>query len=159
MGRLYRKFFTAAATLSLVIFLLQTLSCRAAAIDDSLPDATLLAQMELRAQQAKPREQCFLYTELVHAMTEVAGHQMLAGETENAAATLKQVQHYAELIHLGLANDTKRLMNAQLLMHHTNRRLDEYVHKAAFEDRETMEATLKQLSRVEDELLNQVFTH
>ena len=84
---------------------------------------------------------------------------MLAGDVDTAALTLKRVEHYAQLVHLGLANDTKRVMNAQMLMHHTNRRLDEYVRKAAFEDRETLQATLKQLNRIEDELLTQVFAH
>ena len=136
-----------------------SLPCRAAAIDEILPDANTLAQWELRAQQAKPREQCFLYTELVHVMTELAGREMLAGNTEKAAAALKSVQHYALLIHAGMANDAKRLMNAQMLMHHTTRRLSEYVRKASYEDRGSMEATLKQLTGVEDELLTQVFAH
>jgi len=153
MGRLHRICLSAAFSLCL------TLPCCAAAIDEALPDATTLAQMEARALQAKPREQCFLYTELIHTLTELAGHQVLAGDPESAAASLKQVQHYAELIHLSLANDTKRLMNAQMLMHHTTRRLDEYVHKAAFEDRDMLALTLKQLTHVEDELLTQVFVH
>ena len=135
------------------------LPCHAATTDEALPDANALAQLELHAQQAKPREQCFLYTELIHTMTEIAGHQMLAGDIDHATETLKRVERYARLIHLGLANDTKRLMNAQMLMHHTTRRLDEYVHKASSEDREMLQATLKQLTQVEDELLNQVFAH
>lgn len=155
MGRLHRI----SAIAAFALFFALSLPCHAAAIDDSLPDAGTLAQMEARAQQARPREQCFLYTELVHVMTELAGHEMLTGDTAAATATLLQVQHYAQLIHLGLANDTKRLMNAQMLMHHTTRRLDAYVHQASFEDRDTMQATLKQLTQVEDELLNQVFTH
>jgi hypothetical protein len=154
MGRLRKIVFSAVFALLLV----SALPCRAA-IDEVMPDANALAQMELRARLAKPREQCYLYTELVHVYTEIAGKQFLAGDIEQATLTLKHVEQYAELIHLNLANDTKRLMNAQLLMHHTTRRLDEYVHHAAFEDRETLQATLKQLTQVEDELLNQVFTH
>jgi hypothetical protein len=154
MGRFYRI----STALAFALFF-AVIPCHAAAIDETLLDANAISQMEARALQAKPREQCFLYTELVHAMTELASHQMLAGDTENATATLKRVQQYAQLIHLGLAQDTKRLMNAQMLMHHTTRRLDECVRKASYEDRETMEATLKQLTKVEDELLNQVFVH
>ena len=130
-----------------------------AAIDEILPDEQGLALLEQRAQQAKPREQCFLYTELVHTMTEVAGKQMLAGDTAHASATLKRVEHYAELIHIGLANDTKRLKNAEMLMHHTTHRLTDYLHAASTDDRETLEATLKQLNQVQDELLAQVFIH
>ena len=150
------RFFSIA---TLVFLLALTLPCRAAAIDDMLLDANAVSQLEQRALHAKPREQCFLYTELVHAMTEVAGREMLAGNSENAAAALKRVQHYATLIHTGVSDDAKRLMNAQMLMHHTTRRLSEYVHKASYEDRESMEATLKQLTAVEDELLTHVFAH
>jgi hypothetical protein len=153
MGRLPRTLLLAAITFSI------TLPCRAVATDETLPDPGTLAQMEAQALQAKPRDQCFLYTELVHKLTELAGHQMLAGDSSGADTTLHQVQHYAALIHLGLANNTKRLMNAQMLMHHTTLKLDGYVHKASFEDRGPMEATLKQLTQVEGELLNQVFSH
>ena len=153
MGRLLR------ITVAAIFLLASGVPAVAAAIDDNLMDSAAIAQLELRAQQAKPREQCFLYTELVHIYTELAGRQMLAGDIELAAATLKRVEHYAQLVHMDLADDTKRVMNAQILMHHTTRRLDEYVRKASFEDRETLQATLKQLNRIEDELLTQVFAH
>jgi hypothetical protein len=131
----------------------------ASSIDETLPDAQTLSRLELQAQEAKPREQCFLYAELVHTMTEIAGKQMLDGDTDQASATLKKVEHYAQLIHLGLAHDTKRLKNAELLMHHTTYRLNEYLHRASGEDQATLEATLKQLDHVHDELLAQVFNH
>src|SRR3984957_15941279 len=109
----------------LVLLLSFSLPARSSSVDENLPDAQALAQLELRAQQAGPRDQCFLYTELVHTMTEIAGKQMLNGDIEQASATLKKVEHYAQLIHLNLANDTKRLKNAELLMHHTTYRLRE----------------------------------
>ncbi len=131
----------------------------AASIDESLPDAQALNQLELRARQASPRDQCFLYAELVHTMTEIAGRQMLQGDVDQASATLKQVERYAALIHLGLSNDTKRVKNTEQLMHHTTYRLGEYLHQASGEDRATLQATLKQLDQVHDELLAQVFNH
>jgi hypothetical protein len=129
----------------------------ASSVDDNLLTSQAITQLEARAQQAKPREQCFLYTELVHNMTELAGKQMLAGDVDQASATLKKVEHYAELIHLNLANDTKRLKNAEMLMHHTTYRLGEYLHQASSEDQVTLKATLKQLDQIQDEILNQVF--
>ncbi len=131
----------------------------ASSVDENLPDAQALSRLELQAQQAKPREQCFLYTELVHTMTEIAGKEMLNGDTDQASAMLKKIEHYAQLIHLGLARDTKRLKNAELLMHHTTRRLGEYLHRASSDDQVTLQATLKQLNIVQDELLTQVFNH
>ncbi|WP_158944352.1 hypothetical protein [Granulicella sp. S190] len=147
------------ALLSLPLLLSLPTPARAASVDENLPDAQALMQLELRAQQANPRDQCFLYTELVHVMTEMAGKQMLDGDVDQASATLKKVNAYAQLIHMDLASNTKRLKNAELLMHHTSYRLSEYLHKASSEDRDTLNATLKQLDQVHDELLAQVFKH
>jgi len=130
---------------------------RAANVDDNLPNAQALLALELRAQQAKPQDQCFLYTELVHVMTEIAGKQMLDGDVDQATATLKTVNDYAKLIHMDLSSISKRVKNAEELMHHTSYRLGEYLRKASNEDRDTLQATLKQLDQVHDELLAQVF--
>ena len=130
---------------------------RASNVDDNLPNAQALLALELRAQQAKPQDQCFLYTELVHVMTEIAGKQMLDGDVDQATATLKKVNDYAKLIHMDLSSNSKRVKNAEELMHHTSYRLGEYLRKASNEDRDTLQATLKQLDQVHDELLAQVF--
>ena len=148
-----------AALLLLSLLLSTSTSARAAAVDETLPDAQALIQLELKAQQASPRDQCFLYTELVHVMTEMAGKQMLNGDVDQASATLKQVNAYAQLIHMDLGSNAKRLKNAEQLMHHTTYRLSEYLHQASSEDRDTLKATLKQLDQVHDELLAQVFKH
>jgi hypothetical protein len=145
--------------LPLTLVLLPSSTCYAAAIDDTVPTPQAISQLEQRAQQAHPRDQCFLYTELVHSMTELAGKQMLDGDVDHASATLKKIEHYAHLIHLGLARDTKRLKNAELLMHHTTHRLGDYMHAASGDDRVVLQATLKQLDQVQDEILTQVFAH
>jgi hypothetical protein len=118
-----------------------------------------LRTLEQRASEAKPREQCFLYTELVHVMTEKAGKEINDGDTEQAAATLKQIDKYAHLIHLNLARDTKRIKNAQMLMHNTTYRLGQYLHLVSGDDQVTVKDTLKQLNQVNEELLAQVFSH
>jgi hypothetical protein len=130
---------------------------RAANVDDNLPNAQAVLALELRAQQANPRDQCFLYTELVHVMTEIAGKQMLDGDVDQATASLRKVNDYAKLIHMDLSSNSKRVKNAEELMHHTSYRLGEYLRKASNEDRDTLQATLKQLDQVHDELLAQVF--
>jgi len=145
--------------LPVLTMLLAVPSARAVAADDILLDQQAIAQLEARAAVANPREQCFLYTELVHHMTEVAAHQMLEGDAEHASATLKRVEHYAQLIHIGLAKDTKRLKNAEMLMHKTTYRLTGFLHAASDEDKATLKATLKQLDTVQEELLDQVFNH
>src|SRR6202030_3363901 len=104
----YRTFCCKTITFALAITFLAGVPCRAAT-DPAAPDTQAIAQLELKASQANPREQCFLYAQLVQTMSEAAGRQMLNGESEQAAATLKKTEHYAQLIHLGLARDTKKL--------------------------------------------------
>jgi hypothetical protein len=155
--KLTQRFTEVLLPLSLLVPLCVT--AHASSVDDNLPDAQALAQLELRAQQASPRDQCFLYTELVHTMTEIAGKQMLNGDIDKASDTLKKVNHYAQLIHMDLASNSKRIKNAEMLMHHTTYRLSEYLHKASGEDQDNLKATLKQLDKVHDELLAQVLRH
>jgi hypothetical protein len=146
--------------LCLVLSLCTPLRAAAGGLDKSvILDDQALMQLEQRAEQANPREQCFLYTELVSAMTEIAGKQLNDGDVDHASATLKKVAKYADLIHMNLARDTKRLKNAEMLMHRTTYRLNEYLHRASSEDRPTLQATLKQLNQVQTELLAQVFNH
>ena len=145
--------------LLLLLSLALTPALRASSHDLAIVDAQTMTELEARAQQASPRDQCFLYTELVSGMTELAGKQLLEGDIEKASATLKRVEHYSQLIHLGLARDTKRIKDAEMLMHHTTFRLNEILHKASGEDRATLQSTLKQLNSIQDELLTQVFQH
>jgi hypothetical protein len=141
--------------LPLLICSLSTISF-ASGIDESItPEG--IQQLEQRALQASPRDQCFLYTELVHSMTELAGKQMLAGDIDHANATLKRVDHYAHMIHAALASNDKRLKNAEMLMHHTIQRLGDYMHAASGEDQASLKTTLKQLDQVHSEILTQVF--
>ena len=144
---------------SLAFLLFFALTPARASNNDLSLDAAALTQLEDRAEHAAAREQCFLYTELVHVYTQVAGRQMAAGEMEQASATLKRIQSFATHIHMGLAKDTKRLKNAEILMHSTVRNLGEYMHHVSSDDRAVVESTLKQLDKVNDELLAQVFAH
>jgi hypothetical protein len=154
------RFIPALSLASLGLFTILCFSAPAhAAIDESVPTADGLAQLEQRARDAKPREQCFLYTELVHAMTMKAGKEISDGETEQAASTLKKVNQYAHLIQMNLARDTKKIKDAQMLMHHTTYRLAQYLHLVSDDDKQSVQDTLKQLNQVNEELLTQVFQH
>jgi hypothetical protein len=135
-----------------------SLSCvRAFAVDDRLVDPQAMAALVAKADQAQPKEQCFLYAELVHDMTELAGQQLSSGEGDRASATLKQVQQYAQKIHMGLAEDGKKMKNAEQLVRHTSFRLNGILNAASYEDRQVLQATLKQLEQVQTELMMQVF--
>jgi hypothetical protein len=156
---MYGKVHTPTLLITLPLFLSLCTAAQAAAFDENLPTAQAISQLELRAQQASPRDQCFLYAELVHTMTEIAGRQMLQGDVDQASATLKKVEQYASLMHLGITNNSKRVKDAEQLMHHTTYRLGEYLRQASWEDRATLQTALKQIDQIHDELLTQVFKH
>jgi hypothetical protein len=120
-------------------------------------DPVALSALAAKASLASPKDQCFLYAELVHQMTELAGRQLNDGQ--DPAATLRAVRDYTQKIHLNQAKDSKRLKNAQILMEHTAFRLNEYLHSAALDDRPVLESTLKNLNQVQNELMMQVFRH
>ena len=129
----------------------------ALAASDKVVDQQQISALEARAAQAAPKEQCFLYAELAHSMAELASQQLSAGDTAKASASLKAVQLYAEKIHMGVADDAKKLKTAEIMMRHTAYRLKELMMGAPLEDRPTLESTLRQLDQVQAEMMLQVF--
>jgi hypothetical protein len=136
-----------------------TVAPAAFAANDKILDVQEIAALESRAAQAAPKEQCFLYAELAHSMTELAGQQLNAGNGNQASASLKAVQQYTAKIHMNVAEDAKKLKNAEILMRHTAFRLKEIMLGASIDDRPTLESTLKQLDQVQSEMMLQVFKH
>ncbi len=53
----------------------------ASGLDDS---PTALAALQAKADQAQPRDRCFLYAKLVSQMTDLAGHQLNSGDSGQA---------------------------------------------------------------------------
>ncbi len=142
-----------------ILVCIATPSVARASADEVILDDSALIQLENRALAAPAREQCFLYAELVHNLTEIAGRQLAAGDNVQASATIRRIDAFAQKIHMSLARDTKRLKNAEMLMHHTTRRLADMLHVAPTEDRPVLQSTLTRLDTVQAELLTQVFVH
>jgi len=144
---------------TVVVFFLALPLAHALSSHDDLTTEAGLAQFEQRAEHAEAREQAFLYTELVQVYTQMAGKQIAAGEMDEANLTLKRIQHCAEKIHEGLARNTKKLKDTEMMLHMATYHLGQYMHTLSNDDKPTVESTLKQLDKVHDELLAQVFAH
>jgi len=143
---------------AVVVFLTVTaLPACASGLDDKIPDQQSIDALALKASQAQPREQCFLYAELVHQMTEFSVRRYAAGDVEKAADLLKQIQQLAHKIHLSLGEDNKRLKSAEILLRHTAFRLTEMLHSSSFEDQTLVAQTLAQVSQAQNEAMLQVF--
>jgi len=144
------------SALVLIVTALAIPAC-ASSLDDKVPDLQTINALELRASQAQPREQCFLYAELVHDMIEVSLRQYAAGDQEAASGLLKRAQNFAHKIHLALSDDNKRLKNAEILLRHTAFRLNELLHSSASEDRPLVQQTLAEVNQAQNEAMLQVF--
>jgi len=142
---------------ALLVLSLNVGSVRAASPDSSLPDQQTIEALEARADQAQPREQCFLYSQLVQQLTELSIRQYQAGEVTKASGLLQQIQRITKKIHLNLSNNDKRLKNAELMLSHTAFRLSEMLQASSVEDRPLVEKTLAQVTDVKNATLLQVF--
>ena len=108
---------------------------RASSPDSSPPDQQSIDALEARANQAQPREQCFLYAQLVQQMTELSIRQYAGRRHDQGHRPAQQIQHIAQKIHLSVADNDKRLKNAELLLNHTAFRLNEMLQASSIEDR------------------------
>jgi hypothetical protein len=141
----------------LVLVPVMAVQARAYSPDEKPADQDSIAALETRIALAQPREQCFLYAELIHQMTEFSLKQYSAGNVDKADAMLKRIQDLAHKVHLSVADDNKRLKNAEILLRHTAFRLNEMLHSSSFEDRPLVQETLAQVNQAESEAMLQVF--
>lgn len=129
----------------------------AASMDDKIPDQAQLSALEMRAEQAQPREQCFLYAQLVHEMIEFSAQQYAKGDVENASSVMKKAQEFTHKLRSLLAANDKKLKDAQILMRHTAYRLTELLHSGNSDDEALVQDTLAQLNLAEKDAMLQVF--
>lgn len=146
-----------ARSFSLIAFAAFAIPAFASSPDEKMIDQQTIAALEARIPGAQPREQCFLYAELIHQMTEFSMKQYAAGDTDKATDLLKKIQNVTGKLHLTMAENDKRLKKAEILLRHTAFRLTEFLHSSSSDDREVVQATLAQVNRAESETMLQVF--
>ncbi len=125
--------------------------------DNKPPDLDAIAALEVRANQAQPREQCFLYAQLVQQMTEMSIRQYQAGNVSRASGLLQQIQRIAKKIHLNVSDNDKRLKHAELMLSQTAFRLSEMLQASSVDDRPLVEQTLAQVTDAKNAALLEVF--
>lgn len=142
---------------SLALLFSFTISAHASGPDESPLDAIELTQMEQRADTAQPRDQCWMFAEVLHGLTELAGRQMAAGDDLDADVTLNHIDSVAEKMQKASAGNAKRLKNAEMLLDHITRRLTDMAHIATNKERGTMQSTLQAVNRLHTQVLNVLF--
>ncbi len=110
-----------------LVFLFPLTSASASRGPDEVPlDASALLQMEQRADAAQPRDQCYMFAEVLHGLTELAGREIAAGDDQDASTTLTHIDSVAAKMQKASAANAKRLKNAEMLLEHITRRLERH---------------------------------
>ena len=128
----------------------------AADTDKSL-DMQELTALAAKAERATPKDQCYLYAELVQSMSVLARQQLDNGQTAQASASLKAIQAYTAKIHTGITDKSRKLKDAQIMMRRTAFRIKELMMSASLDDQAAFQSTLKQLDQVQSQMMLAVF--
>jgi hypothetical protein len=144
------------ATIAVIITVMALASVGARASDlDS--GATDLATLQAKADQAPPRDRCFLYAELVGQLTDRAGQQLNSGDFGQASESLRLLRQYAEQIGSAVTNDSRKLKDAETVTRRASFRLSSMLRGASYEDRPALDATLQLVDKAQKNLMIQVF--
>lgn len=141
----------------LLIFCCAAIPLHAASSDEAPSEQQAIEALEMKADQAKPRDQCFLYAEIVHRMTDLSLRQYASGNFAKASALLRQIQQTSHKIHLSLSQDDKRLKHAEILLSNTTFRLTELLRSSDYQDRPLIKQTISDVNQAQNATLMQVF--
>lgn len=120
-------------------------------------DSATIASLQLRAQQASPREQVQMYADLADKISLLVSREIAEGEEEKAQATLHQLEACTAELESDLHRDSKGLKKTEMLLHATNRRLTDLVRSASGDMKPMVQSALRQLDKVQTALLSAVF--
>ncbi|WP_156993448.1 hypothetical protein [Terriglobus sp. TAA 43] len=120
-------------------------------------DPSMIATLQLRAEQAAPRDQMQLFADLADKISLLATKQIADGDEEHAQATLKQLEACTAQMEITLKLDSKGMKKAEMLLHTTNRRLKDLVREASGDMKPMVQSALKRLDQAQTSLLSAVF--
>lgn len=120
-------------------------------------DPQQISALAAKAEQATPKDRCYLYAKVVSAMTDLAGRQMNDGSPSEVAKSLKAIQNYASRIRTDLTDHSKKLKDAQIMMRRTAFRLAELMKGGSVNEQSDFQATLNQVNQVQSQMMLAVF--
>jgi hypothetical protein len=126
-------------------------------LNEKVPDEQMLVDLEQRAAQAPAKDQCFLYSQLVHEMIEYSVRQYASGDTRKATEILKSTEPFTHKIRMALTGNPKRLKDTQILLRRTVFRLTDLLHASRYEDRPLIQKTLAQMDQTQDDAMIEMF--
>lgn len=120
-------------------------------------DPEQISALAAKAEQATPKDRCYLYAKVVSAMADLAGRQMNDGSPSEVAKSLKAIQGYASKIRNDLTGHSKKLKDAQIMMRRTAFRLKELMRGGPLGEQPDFQATLNQVNQTQSQMMLAVF--
>jgi len=141
----------------LAVSLMMSIPAFAASSDDIPAEQQAIQELEAKAGQAQQKDQCFLYAEVLHRMTDLSLRQYAAGNKGPANLLLKQIQQVSRKIHLSVARNDKRLKRAEISLSTAAFHLTQLLHSSDYRDQPLIKQTITDVNQAQDAAMMQVF--
>ncbi len=116
-----------------------------------------LEALKARAENARPQNQGHLFATIARREVNEADRFYTEGDIANATKAVDEVVRYADRATEAAQKSGKHLKNTEILLRQTARRLDDVRKTLNFDDRPYVEAAVKQVEKVRQKLLDQMF--
>jgi hypothetical protein len=120
-------------------------------------DPETLDQLKQRAEAAKPVNQPKLFLEVAERQRLTATKAYQTGNTEEARAAIEEVALYGEKAGAAARASRKHLKETEIQVRDMARRLEQLRESLTYDDRATVQAAVRRLDKVRQDLLNSMF--
>ena len=127
-----------------------------ASVFAKIPDEPLEA-LKARAESARPQDQGTLFAQIARREVAEADHFYTEGDIAKATKAVDEVVAYAGRASRAAQKSGKHLKNTEISLRETGRQLDDVRKTLSFEDRPYVEAAVKQVEKLRQELLERMF--
>ena len=121
-----------------------------------IPDEPLEA-LKARAESARAQDQGPLFAQIARREVAEADHLYTEGDIAKAKQAVDNVVAYAGRASEAAQKSGKHLKNTEISLRETGRQLDDVRKTLSFEDRPYVEAAVKQVEKLRQELLERMF--
>jgi len=116
-----------------------------------------LDALKARAENAKPQDQAHLFATIARREVNEADRFYTEGDITNATKAVDDVVHYAARATEAAQKSGKHLKDTEIVLRATARRLDDVGRTLNFDDRPYVEAAVKQVEKLRQQLLDHMF--
>ena len=116
-----------------------------------------LEQLKAKAAASSGGEQALLCARVAREEVELANQHFTDGKVEEGHAAVRDAVAYAAKARDAACNSRKKVKQTELAIGKTARRLSDISRTLALDDRPTVEQAVKELERIQDQLLDAMF--